>query len=233
MSPAGRDDPAVWSYTATNRGESACVFSLHRPECCGDATGDETRMTQSTGQPVSVNRTAAWICCCYAVMAMPIGLTDTQMPPAVVLGSLVLGVGLVALSAVDLLTLRLPDAITLPLAVLGLALAAGMGLEPSFAWRLGAAIGGYGFIWALNEGYRAIRGRAGMGLGDAKLMAVAGAWLGPEGLPATLLYACIGALLFVAVRYVRGHAIRRDEPLPFGPFLAAAIWLVWLYGPLG
>lgn len=137
-----------------------------------------------------------------------------------------------ALSAVDLLTLRLPDAITLPLAILGLMLATAIGLEPSFAWRLGAAVGGYGFIWALNEGYRAIRGRAGMGLGDAKLLAVAGAWLGPEGLPATLLYACAGALFFVAVRYVRGHAIGRDEPLPFGPFLATAIWLVWLYGPL-
>jgi leader peptidase (prepilin peptidase) / N-methyltransferase len=232
MSAAGRDDPAICTYTAMDRGESARVFSINGPECCGDATGDTTRMTQSSGELESVNRTAAWIGCFYAAMALPLAFMSTQMPPAVMLGSLVLGAGLVALSAVDLLTLRLPDAITLPLAAVGLALAAGIGLEPSFVWRLGAAVTGYGIVWALNEGYRAIRGRAGMGLGDAKLLAVAGGWLGFEGLAATLLYSCAGALLFVAVRYFRGNTVGRDEPLPFGPFLAAAIWLVWLYGPL-
>lgn len=154
------------------------------------------------------------------------------MVPAVMLATILLGGALVALSAVDLHTLRLPDAITLPLAAAGLGLAALLGWEPSLAWRCGAAAGGYLFVWGVNEGYRAIRGQAGMGLGDAKLFAVAGAWLGFEGLPSTLLYACAGALLFVAVRHSRGHPFDRREALPFGPFLAAGIWLVWLYGPL-
>lgn len=154
------------------------------------------------------------------------------MVPAVMLATILLGTALVALSAVDLHTLRLPDAVTLPLAAAGLGLAALLGWEPSLAWRCGAAAGGYLFIWGINEGYRAIRGQAGMGLGDAKLFAAAGAWLGFEGLPSVLLYGCAGALLFVAVKHLSGQKLGLREALPFGPFLSAGIWLVWLYGPL-
>jgi leader peptidase (prepilin peptidase) / N-methyltransferase len=195
-------------------------------------TGDSILVTLSAGKPGLSMTTAAWIGCFYLAMALPLAITGTVMPPAVILLTLVLGTCLVALSAIDYETLRLPDVLTLPLAAAGLLIAPLLALEPPFAWRLCAAVAGYAFIWALNEGYRGLRGRSGMGLGDAKLLAVAGAWLGLEGLPSTLLYACIGALLFVGVKLVRGHSLDRNEPLPFGPFLAAAIWLVWLYGPL-
>jgi leader peptidase (prepilin peptidase)/N-methyltransferase len=191
-----------------------------------------TRVTELAGKSKSISGAASWIGCFYGALALPQFISGADMAPAVVLASLLLGTGLVALSAIDLHTLRLPDAITLPLVFLGLLVAVLFGGAPSLAWVTAAAAGGYFFIWGLNEAYRAVRGHAGMGLGDAKLLAVAGAWLGPVGLPSTLLYACAGALLLVSGKYAMGRAVGRREPLPFGPFLAAAIWLVWLYGPL-
>jgi leader peptidase (prepilin peptidase)/N-methyltransferase len=191
-----------------------------------------TRVTEIAATSKSINRTACWTGCLYAILALPQFFSGSGMAPAEVLVSVLLGVSLVALSAIDLHTLRLPDIITLPLAVAGLLLAALLGWEPSFAWRIAGAVGGFACIWGLNEAFRAVRGYAGMGLGDAKLLAVAGAWLGPMALPSTLLYACAGALLLVAFKYAAGRAVGGREPLPFGPFLAAAIWLVWLYGPL-
>ena len=201
-------------------------------QCCGAAPEHLKPLSLSGNTFGSLNGSAAWIGGVYLAIALPLAFISPVMPPAIILASLILGSGLVALSAIDFLTLRLPDALTLPLAAAGLLLAPVLGLEPPLTWRLGAALGGYAFIWVLNETYRAVRGRAGLGLGDAKLLAVAGAWLGPEGLPSTVLYGSVGALLFVAAQYVRGHAVHRYDALPFGPFLAAAIWLVWLYGPL-
>ncbi len=176
-------------------------------------------------------KVAAALSSAYLALWLP-ALNEHAMLSATIFASLILAVGLVALSAIDLKTLRLPDALTLPLAALGLLFAAWLGWEPSVWWRFGAAVAGYVVIWGIAAGYLALRGRAGIGLGDAKLMSVAGAWLGFEGLPASLLYACAGALLYVAIRFAAGRPLDLQEALPFGPFIAAGIWLVWLYGPL-
>ena len=166
----------------------------------------------------------------YAAVSLPV-LQEQTTPIQTVIASIILAMGLVALSAIDLKTLRLPDALTLPLAALGLGFTAALAWEPSVWWRLGAALAGYGFIWSTSATYQALRGRPGIGIGDAKLMAVAGAWLGFEGLPASLLYACAAALLYVALRFAIGRPMAAGDALPFGPFIAAGIWLVWLYGP--
>ncbi len=199
--------------------------------CCGPAPGGDRLMSAIEKSAVPI-ATAVWLSASFLLTALPVAFSGTAMPPVLIFVSLGLGGCLVILSAIDFETLRLPDALTLPLAAAGLMLAPLLSLEPSLPWRLCAALSGFVFIWALNAGYRGLRGRAGMGLGDAKLLAVAGAWLGLEGLPSTLLYACTGALLFVGLKSARGQALTREDPLPFGPFLAAAIWLVWLYGPL-
>ena len=126
----------------------------------------------------------------------------------------------------------LPDAITWPLAGAGLAWAfAPGGLEP-----LDAAIGavaGFVFFAALAWAYRRLRGREGLGDGDARLLAAAGAWVGWVGLPSVLIWACLGGFSLVAAQAILGRAPRGDTPLPFGVFLALGIWLTWLYGPLG
>jgi leader peptidase (prepilin peptidase) / N-methyltransferase len=168
----------------------------------------------------------------YAALALPVLLGGGPIATSMAASTIVLAAGLASLSAIDAQTLRLPDALTLPLAALGLVLAATLGWEPPLIWRMAAAVGGYLAIWAIARAYQALRGRAGMGLGDAKLMAVAGAWLGPDGVPAVLLYGCATALMYVAFRSLARRPIGRDEPLAFGPFLAFGIWLVWLYGPL-
>lgn len=84
--------------------------------------------------------------------------------------------------------------------------------------------------------YRRIRGRDGLGLGDAKLLGALGAWVGWQGLPTVVLYAAGAGLLWALARsLVRPGRFKPLDPkqrLPFGPFLCLAGWLVWLYGPL-
>ena len=150
----------------------------------------------------------------------------------VLVASLVLCAALVTLSTIDLLTFQLPDAITLPLAVAGVVLAWENGALAVIERCLAAAVG-FALLSGLALLYRAWRNRSGLGLGDAKLFAVAGAWLGLEALASVLAYAAVAALASVALACARGSSITLSTPIPFGPYLAFAIWLVWLYGPIG
>lgn len=139
-----------------------------------------------------------------------------------------LGWTLLALASIDLREMILPDALTLPLLVAGLALAA-----TAFPYPLdhviGAVIGGAGFA-ALGWGWERVSGREALGLGDAKLFAAAGAWLGWQGLPSMLLLASLAGLVMALVRVRLGGDLR--TPLPFGPALALGFWLTWAHGPL-
>jgi leader peptidase (prepilin peptidase) / N-methyltransferase len=145
--------------------------------------------------------------------------------------SVILALALAALSAIDLQHYRLPDVITLPLAGLGLLVSTLAGHQPIW-WSALAALVGFALLAGFGLAYRYIRGRTGLGLGDAKLLAAAGAWVGAEALPTLLLWATGPALLCVLLAYWRGQGMSATTRLPFGPFLATATWLVWLYGPL-
>ena len=145
-----------------------------------------------------------------------------------------LGWGLLALAWIDAETFLLPDVLTLPLILAGLGAAWMLQWPPLVDAAAGAAVGYLAFrVVALA--YRWVRGRDGLGGGDAKLLAVAGAWLGWQALGDVVLGAALaGIFWFVATR----PANRPDEQivagpaeLPFGPALAIAIWLVRLYGP--
>ena len=84
-------------------------------------------------------------------------------------------------------------------------------------------------LFAFRLVYRRLRGREGIGLGDVKLAGVAGIWLGWSSLPIAFDIAALAALGFVASRGIRSRRI--PDPLaklPFGAFLAPAIWLCWL-----
>jgi leader peptidase (prepilin peptidase)/N-methyltransferase len=145
--------------------------------------------------------------------------------------SCVLGWSLIALAVIDARHLLLPDALTLPLVPAGLAVAWWVDPAKLPDHALGAAAG-FLALAAVGLAYRRLRGREGLGLGDAKLFAAAGAWLSWEGLPSVLLLAAAGALAWhlVAARLTGRRLTGRE--LPFGPYLAAALWLVWLYGPV-
>ena len=73
-------------------------------------------------------------------------------------------------------------------------------------------------------------GQPALGLGDAKLAAMAGAWLGLAGLGVAMGIAVMSGALFGVLGRITGR-LKPREPFPFGPFIAVGIWLVWLMGP--
>jgi leader peptidase (prepilin peptidase) / N-methyltransferase len=124
----------------------------------------------------------------------------------------------------------LADGLTIGLAVAGLCVAAGWSQVPFFGHALGALIGPTG-LYVINLVYRHLRGRDGLGLGDVKLMAGAGAWLGWQGLPSMLLYSTMAALIAVFCG-LAGRNLARDTAVPFGAFICLGMWIVWLAGPI-
>lgn len=164
--------------------------------------------------------------------AMFIGATSAGLLPPVEAGlSAVLGWTLLLLSAIDLEKFLLPDRLTLPLLLAGILLATGQqaGLLtarlPSLTEALIGALAGYCLFAAVGWGYRRLRGRDGLGMGDAKLLAAGLAWIGPAWLP--LIVLC-GALCGLALAVVTGAWRRGDAPIPFGPPLAVTIWCAFV-----
>jgi len=140
---------------------------------------------------------------------------------------------LIAASLIDIDHYLLPDSLTLPLLWAGLLLAAvpGAGNEP-FADLHSAVIGaaaGYLSLWSVAKLFRLVTGKDGMGHGDFKLLGALGAWLGWQMLPLIItLSAAVGAILGVlAILLLRRS---RQQPLPFGPYLAVAGWIALMWG---
>ena len=136
---------------------------------------------------------------------------------------------LLYLAYIDWKTFRLPNAMTFPLIFLGIAfnVVSDLRLTSPSSACIGAFLG-YASIWALNAGYRLLKNRNGIGMGDAKLLAALGAWLGWGSLPSILLIASttgiIGGIIWLQWR---GHQLQ--QAFPFGPFLVIAgiIELLW------
>lgn len=149
---------------------------------------------------------------------------------AVVCVSLGLGWLLLALAVIDARRLTLPDWLTTALFVSGLIAADHWSLLPLRDHLTGAATGA-GSLYSVNAIYRGVRGRDGLGFGDVKLAAGAGAWLGWQGMPSVIIYATLSALALVALGGF-GRGLKRDTPLPFGTFICLGIWLTWLGGPI-
>lgn len=139
-----------------------------------------------------------------------------------------LGSGLIALTFIDLQEQLLPDVITLPLLWLGLL----ANISATFTTLTAAVIGaaaGYLSLWLIYHAFRLITGKEGMGYGDFKLLAVAGAWVGWPLLPFILLLASLmGAASGITAIAIGRQS--RNTPIPFGPFLAGALWIALLYG---
>jgi len=135
---------------------------------------------------------------------------------------------LVAMTLIDYDTKTLPDDLTYPLLWLGLL----VNLNGTFVPLRDAVIGamaGYLALWSVYWLFKLVTGKEGMGYGDFKLLAALGAWLGWAMLPtivilSSLVGAVVGIGLIVFAR--RG----RDNPIPFGPYLAAAGMIALLYG---
>jgi leader peptidase (prepilin peptidase)/N-methyltransferase len=143
-----------------------------------------------------------------------------------------LGAGLLLIAVVDAEHFWLPNLFTLPLGAAGLVVSAVFGPGRFVDHVIGAAVGFFALA-GLAALYRRLRGREGLGGGDARLLAAIGAWVGWAGLPTVLVWGSAAGLSWVVARAAARRALRWDEAMPYGVCLALGAWLTWLYGPLG
>ena len=135
---------------------------------------------------------------------------------------------LISLALIDFHTTLLPDSITLPLLWVGLLIS----LVPVFVNAPDAIVGaaaGYMILWIVFQAFKLITGKEGMGFGDFKLLAALGAWLGWAKLPLIILLSSLtGAIIGIMMLAVFKH--KRNQPIPFGPYLAIAGWIALMWG---
>lgn len=178
--------------------------------------------------------------CATCRCAIPVALPMTELlalaiaawavavvPPALLWPTLGLGWTLLALAAVDVAAFWLPERLTVPLAVAGLAVNAWLLGDVPVAALTGAIVG-WGAFAVVILVYRVWRGRDGLGWGDATLLGVGGAWVGWQGLPGVVLLSATAGLLGALLT---GHR-DADARIPFGPALALGVWVTWLHGPV-
>jgi leader peptidase (prepilin peptidase)/N-methyltransferase len=140
-----------------------------------------------------------------------------------------LGWTLLALAIIDWRDFVLPDFLTLPLLAAGL-IVTGV-LDPAeLPANLIGAVAGFAFVVLVRIVYQRLRGREGIGLGDAKLLAAAGAWVGWSGLPRAVLIASLAGIAICLLGWARGDRVSATDRVPFGAFLCLGTWLAWLYG---
>ncbi|HEX5639486.1 MAG TPA: A24 family peptidase [Burkholderiaceae bacterium] len=157
-----------------------------------------------------------------AVVAYKFGFTTTTVLALVLMWTLV------ALTFIDADTTLLPDDLTLPLLWLGL----GANIFGTFVPLSDAVIGaiaGYLVLWSIYWLFKLTTGKEGMGYGDFKLLAALGAWMGWKALlPIVLLSSLVGAVVGIVLIVLARRG--REIPIPFGPYLAAAGFIVLLAG---
>ena len=139
----------------------------------------------------------------------------------------------------DLRAFIVPDVLSLPAIPLGILANAMLAPAETVAAvvteSLAGAVIGAGVLYLLRAVYFRLRNIEGLGLGDVKLAAVAGAWLGPGALAPACLLAALAAFICLGVMAVlKGrNLLHARMPVPFGSFMAAAIVLVWIGQILG
>jgi leader peptidase (prepilin peptidase) / N-methyltransferase len=140
------------------------------------------------------------------------------------LAALILTWGLIALSGIDFEHGLLPDVLVFPLLWLGLILNAFHVFVSSVSAIFGA-VTAYLSLWLVAKSYHCLFKKAGMGQGDFKFFALLGAWLGIHALVNILLVASLLGLLVACILLLMGK-ISLHKPMPFGPYLAIAAWLI-------
>ena len=160
----------------------------------------------------------------FAICAWKFGVTWTA------LAAMVFSAYLIAMIFIDADTQLLPDQLTLPLmwggVVFHLAaylLQADWGITTLVDSLLGAIVG-YLSLWSIFQLFKLVTGKEGMGYGDFKLLAALGAWLGIGVLPIIIIMSALVGLIFAIIMKVA-----KNQPMPFGPYLAISGWLVLIF----
>ncbi|MGH6781794.1 MAG: prepilin peptidase [Sphingomonadaceae bacterium] len=162
-----------------------------------------------------------------------IGAISFAMAPGLAgLFGAVFGWLLVTLAVLDAEHFWLPNPLVGALALIGLAGGvADVGVD--LPARLFGGLAGFVALSAIALGYRLLRGRAGMGGGDPKLLGAIGLTLGWQALPLVLLGGALTGLGLIALRWLRGGVVRADQELPFGTLMAVVAWPLWLVATMG
>jgi leader peptidase (prepilin peptidase) / N-methyltransferase len=144
------------------------------------------------------------------------------------LASLAFAYFLIAMTLIDYDTKTLPDDLTYPLLWLGLLVNLNGTIVPLRDAVIGA-MAGYLALWSVYWLFKLATGKEGMGYGDFKLLAALGAWMGWAMLPTIIiLSSVVGAIVGISlIVFARRD---RNNPIPFGPYLAAAGMIALLYG---
>lgn len=143
-----------------------------------------------------------------------------------------LGFAFLVLLAIDFYHYILPDVITLPGIVLGIAAAGVPFIGPPIAdieTSLVGVVAGGGGLWGFAWIFEKITGKVGMGFGDVKLLAMIGAWLGWQALPFTLFFAGLTGSI-VGITWIMLSDRDRSQAIPFGPYLVSGAWIYLFYG---
>ena len=148
-------------------------------------------------------------------------------PSLLLVARLILGCALIVLFAIDLEHQLLPNAITLPGIVVGFLFS--LFTEPGwFASLIGILVGG-GILYGTAEVYYRIRGEEGLGMGDVKMLAMVGAFLGWQLTVMTLMLASLaGSVIGGAIILLQRGGMK--TALPFGTFLAVGAALAATVG---
>ena len=160
----------------------------------------------------------------FAICAWKFGATWTA------LATMVFSAYLIAMIFIDADTQLLPDQLTLPLMWGGIVfhlaaylLQADWGITTLVDSLLGAIVG-YLSLWSIFQLFKLVTGKEGMGYGDFKLLAALGAWLGIGVLPIIIIMSALVGLIFAIIMKVA-----KNQPMPFGPYLAISGWLVLIF----
>ncbi len=160
----------------------------------------------------------------FAVCAWKFGATWTAV------AAMVFSAYLIAMIFIDADTQLLPDQLTLPLMWAGIVfhlaaylLQADWGITTLVDSLLGAIVG-YMSLWSIFQLFKLVTGKEGMGYGDFKLLAALGAWLGISVLPIIIIMSAVVGLIFALIMKVA-----KNQPMPFGPYLAISGWIVLVF----
>lgn len=145
--------------------------------------------------------------------------------------SLLLAAVLIVLSIIDIETFSLPDPLVITLAVGGVVTCLVLGSGTLLQHSLAALAVGL-LIVAVNLVYLRVRGRHGIGMGDAKFLAAGAIWVGASGILTAVLWACLTGLTHCLGVATLKKELSGNLKIPFGPHIALGIWLVWLFGPV-
>ncbi len=135
---------------------------------------------------------------------------------------------LIALTLIDLNKQLLPDSITLPFLWAGIFFSFFV-LFTDLRSSIIGAIAGYLILWSVYHLFKLLTKKEGMGFGDFKLLAALGAWVGFSYLPQIILISSIVGAIVGIIMLLTGLT-KRQQPIPFGPYLAAAGWIALLWG---